>query len=369
MNFGFITTSRADFGYYLPLLEIIKNSQEHNYFIFAGGMHTCEKFGNSYKLIEKQGYKLTETLETLVPEDDEQGVSKSMGLTTIKYAEIWNKYKSNLDVIFALGDRFEMLAAVSSVIPFNIPIAHLHGGETTLGAIDNKFRHAISSMSDFHFTSNKIHADRVSSIIDSKKNVYNVGATVIDSIINMPLFNHDEFMDNFGFDIQQDYILTTFHPETVSLGNKEKINSVLEALKQISETVLCTLPNADTQGTLVREALLDYEKECPDKIKCYENLGQKGYLTAMKNCSFMLGNTSSGIIEACSFNIPVLNIGDRQKGRLAGKNVVHTTYKIDDIINGASIARKKKGIKFINPYGTGVTAKKVIKILNKKKIN
>lgn len=368
MNIGIITTSRADFGIYLPLIKAIEAEKGFNYFIFAGGMHTSDMFGNSYKLIEAHGLKVVEKLKTLYDGDSPEDIARSMGKTTEMYASIWKKYESKLDIVFALGDRFEMIAAAMSITPFNIPLAHLHGGETTLGAIDNKYRHAITCMSEYHFTTNKVHAQKVSEIMGSKKNVYDVGALGVDSVLNMPLFSPKEFYDKFKFSIEQDYFLVTYHPETVNLGvNKKSIEEFIKVLKNQTIKTLCTLPNADTEGKVVREKLLQFAEKYPDKIKCFENLGQKGYLTAMKHCTLMAGNTSSGIIESVAFNKPVVNIGDRQLGRLSSNNVVHVKNTATSIEEGIKSAMKLRGKKFNQIYGSGNTAQKIIEIL--KKIN
>lgn len=327
-------------------------------------MHTSKEFGFSYKLIENEGFEVNEKLNTL-KDDSKLGVVLSMSETIKSFANIWDKYQDKIDMVLVLGDRFEMFAATSSVIPYNIPIAHFHGGETTLGAIDNKFRNAITAMVDYHFTSNKIHAERVKEIIKTDKNIFNVGALGLDNIYEIELYSSNNFSKEFNYDITKPYILMTFQPETISLNNKLKIETIINTLKQIPQRVLCTLPNADTESTIIRSELINYEREFPSKIKCFENLGQKGYLTAMKHATFLLGNTSSGIIEAASFNKPVLNLGDRQKGRLSIDNVITVDICENDIFEGIKKIEKKIGHKFINPYGDGKAALKVIDILEK----
>ncbi len=364
MNIGIITTSRADFGIYLPLIQSIASEKGFSYFIFAGGMHTSEHFGNSYKLIEAHGLKVCEKVKTLYPGDSPEDIARSMGKTTEAYAQIWKKYASKLDLVFALGDRFEMMAAASSLIPFNIPLAHLHGGETTLGAIDNKYRHALSCLADFHFTSNALHAKKVAQLTGSTKNVFNVGALGVDSVMNMQLFNKDEFTKQFKFSLNEAYLLCTYHPETRNIGgNKLNVMELIKAFKAQKLKVLCTLPNADTDGKIIREKLLDFEKSFPEKIKCFENLGQKGYLTAMKYCQVMVGNTSSGIIESSSFGIPVVNVGNRQEGRLASDNVVHVKNNAVEISKGIQSALKLSGKKFKHIYGNGNAADAILKVL------
>jgi GDP/UDP-N,N'-diacetylbacillosamine 2-epimerase (hydrolysing) len=363
MIIGFITTSRADFGIYIPLLNRIKNAEQHDYRIFAGGMHTSEKFGNSHRLIEEAGFQVHEKPTTLVDDDSPKGIGLSMAKTTQAYAKVWAKHGDSLDVVFALGDRFEMFAAASSIVPFNIPMAHLHGGETTLGSTDNKFRHAITAIADCHFTSHASHSARVVNILGDDKNVYNVGALAIEYMQNFESYTAEEFDSLFQFDLNTPFILTTYHPDTRNLGNEEKIRSLTQALHAISFPVLCTLPNADREGMLVREALVKYEREYPDKIKCFENLGQKGYMTAMKHCKFMLGNTSSGIIEAATFDKVVIDVGDRQKGRLAGENVIHVGHEAEDILKGVEKIETMPEKQYVNPYGDGNTSQKILDIL------
>ena len=356
-----ITGSRAEYGLLRWVMQGIKDDPDLELQVIATGMHLSPEFGLTFSEIEADGFQIDRKVEMLTSSDTAVGIAKSMGLATIGMADALDALMP--DLIVVLGDRYEIFASVAAALVACIPVAHLHGGETTLGAIDDKFRHAITCMSSYHFTSNSLHAERVSQIINSEEFIYDVGATAIDSILSMELFDESAFHDKFSFRIDESYVLSTIHPETVDLGNQEKIEAVINAFDSIEEKVLCTLPNADTEGTVVRDALLSYEKYNPNKIKCFENLGQKGYLTAMKNCSYMLGNTSSGIIEACSFNIPVVNVGDRQKGRLAGDNVVHTGYDLNDILKAVEKAKSFIGREFVNPYGKGDTANQIIEIL------
>ena len=365
MNIGIVTTSRADFGISLPLLHKIKE-KGHSVFLFAGGMHTSSSHGNSYRLIEEQGYEIAEKIGGLDDDDSPEGIAKSMANTLSGYAAAWTKYQNKLDVVIVLGDRFEMFAAVSSLIPFNIKIAHIHGGETTLGAIDNKFRHAITVMSDIHFTSHEKHAEKVVEMIGEKNNVYNVGALGVENLLMQPLYTPLEFKAKFNFDISQKFVLTTIHPETVAVGKNEGyIHQFIDAVKEFNVPVLCTLPNADTDGKIIRQALLDFEKQYPTKIKCFENLGIKGYFTAMKNCAAMIGNTSSGIIEAASFKKWVLNLGDRQKGRYAPNNVLHVNFEKEAILSAYKSLELLDSSKIVNPYGMGNTAEEILKIVEK----
>lgn len=364
MNIGVITTSRADFGVYLPMLRRLKEDTYFRYFIFAGGMHTDERFGNSYKLIEAEGFEVTEKVTSLKSGYTPEDIAGSMGSTTEAFASVFEKYSDRLSMVFVLGDRFEMFAAASALVPFNIPMAHLHGGETSLGAIDNKFRHAITCMADYHFTSNAAHKNRVASITGSDRNVYNVGAMGIDNAMHLSLLSPETFRDRFRFDISTPFILTTFHPETLKLGmNQHYVTELINALDTSGYKILCTLPNADTESSVIRDAFLAYEKEHPHRISCFENLGQVGYLTAMRYCEVMVGNTSSGIIEAEAFSTMVVNVGDRQKGRVCGSNVIHSGHSSAEIIAAISTAVKLKGKPVQKVYGDGNAAARIIEIL------
>lgn len=362
MTIGVITTSRADYGIYLPLLKRLQ-VENVELLLFVSGMHLESKFGNTIDLIEEDGFKITERTKYLENDDNCMSVALAMGKSIIKYSSIWNKHADNLDLLFVLGDRFEMFSIVSSTIPFNIPLAHIHGGETTLGAIDNKFRDGITAMSDYHFTSHDIHKKRVEEIKGSNKNIFNVGALGLDAILNFKALTQKEFEIQFNFNLNEPFILFTYHPETVYLTNGSNISKVIDALKEIHEPVLCTLPNADTQGELIRNKLKEYEAKYPKRIKCVENLGQKGYLTAMKHCMLMIGNTSSGIVEAASFNKLVINVGNRQKGRVSGKNVYHVKNDKNEILQAYENSKSNKIDKFDNPFGNGNAANQIVKIL------
>ena len=364
IRIGILTTSRADFGIYLPLLNKIQSCTDLDFKLYVGGMHMSEKFGSTYKLIENQGIVIDEKIVSLLDDDSPEGIANSIANTTTLFAELWKKEAFEIDLLLILGDRYEMFAAAIAGIPFNIPLAHIHGGEVTLGAIDNKFRNSITAFSDLHFVATSNNALRVSQIIGSEKSIFQVGSLGVEGLINSQLFSVEEFNEKFDFDISTPYVLFTYHSETLKIGsNKENIEQVIFALDKIPEKILCTMPNADTEGNIIRDRLLDFEKKFPDKIKCFENLGQIGYYTSMRFCKLMMGNSSSGIIEAASFNTPVVNIGDRQKGREVSGNVIHVNNNSKEILSGYDKAVSLKGSTFENVYGDGRTSNKIVKIL------
>jgi GDP/UDP-N,N'-diacetylbacillosamine 2-epimerase (hydrolysing) len=363
MKLGFITTSRADFGIYLPLLKACE-AQGWTYLVFAGGMHTSSKYGNSHRLIEDE-YKIriAEKITSLGENDDPQDIAVAMGATTSAFGKLWNKY-TDLRMMFALGDRYEMFCAALSCVPFNIPIAHLHGGETSLGAMDNKFRHALTSIASYHFVSAAEHAARVVQIIGDESNVFNVGALGLEGIRTTEVYSRQEFSNRFGIAMEDKFVLVTYHPETIELKNDEFADQLIGALQQIPYKILCTLPNADTQGSVIRSKLLRFANEQPAKIRCFENLGQRGYYSAMCYCTMLIGNTSSGIIEAASYHKPVVNVGNRQKGRLTSDNVIHVDNDASQIVNAVLFASEQLvGKTFVNRYGDGNSSGRIVAAL------
>lgn len=359
-----LTCGRSDFSIYLPLLKDLEVRENVSLSIIAFGTHTSHYHGYTVSQIRDAGFKNIIEIDATLSDDNPGSIAISMGLTSIRLAEVWRSNK--FDWVFCLGDRYEMFAAVASAIHFNLKIVHFHGGEKTLGAIDNSFRHAITAMSKYHFTSCEAHKLRVKSIVEDElsDNVFNVGALSLQNLTSVPLFKKNEFSEKFKIDITKPTVLVTYHPETVAIDiNKQNIAALLSVFDAIDEQILLTLPNNDAMGAYTREAFLEYAKT-NNNIFVYDFLGVKGYYSAMKYCSYMLGNSSSGIIEAASFGCYVVNVGDRQKGRHGSENIFHTPcerQKILEVINK---------IKTFNPYSGGNiyyradTLDKIVKTLN-----
>jgi GDP/UDP-N,N'-diacetylbacillosamine 2-epimerase (hydrolysing) len=334
MRIAILTSSRADYGIYLPLL---KSLQEDPYFdlkIIAFGTHLSHFHGHTIEQILADGFVVDYRIETVQASDTANAVSTSMAVTFMKFAEFWDLHKYDFDLVFCLGDRYEMFSAVIAGVPFRIKYAHLHGGEKTLGAIDNIFRHSITFASKYHFVSCKAHADRVSELIETKENIFDVGSLSLDNINSLPILSKEEFLNQFGVDLNKPTILVTVHPETVSpdenVKNAEEVAKSLLSL--IKYQVLITLPNADTNGSIIRNRFENLPKESNNRITCHESLGSQGYFSAMNYCAFLLGNTSSGIIEAASFHKWVINLGNRQLGRQQSNNIVNIPFEKNTII-------------------------------------
>lgn len=324
MRIAILTSSRADYGIYLPLLKKLQSDNFFELKIIAFGTHLSKFHGYTVKKIEQDGFEVSEKLETLILGDSETAISNAIGNTISRFAPLWERIKNQIDLVFALGDRYEMFAAVASSVPFNIKIAHLHGGETTLGAIDNKFRHAITLMSSVHFVATKQYSEKIKELTGQQAHIYTVGALSLDNLESLQLLTLSTFKEQFKIDLSIPTILSTFHPETVFVEKNEIYSKILvDTFEELSNEyqIVITMPNADTMGSIIRNHFLELSQRNM-KVICIENFGSLGYFSCIKHCSFLLGNTSSGIIEAASLGKFVINLGDRQKGRARSRNVI-----------------------------------------------
>jgi|694.fasta_scaffold81809_4 GDP/UDP-N,N'-diacetylbacillosamine 2-epimerase (hydrolysing) len=340
MKIGVLTSSRADFGIYMPLLSKLKEDSFFRVEIIAFGTHLSKFHGFTISEIDFEGFSLIHKISSLISNDDEQSIATSYGLTALKFAEFWAH--NNYDLVFCLGDRFEMSAAVQAAIPYGVKIAHLHGGETTLGAIDNIYRHQITLASKLHFTATEKFSQRVLEIIGENNNniIVNVGSLSIDSIEDFVPICKNEFYDKFNI-AQEDFALVTFHPETVAKEKNERFAfEMKKALSKISMKLflVISMPNADTMGSVFRNQLNQLKSEFPDKVLIVENFGKENYFSAMYYSKILIGNSSSGIIEAASFGKYVINVGERQKDRAQSENILDSTFDENDIIKSTNIA-------------------------------
>jgi UDP-hydrolysing UDP-N-acetyl-D-glucosamine 2-epimerase len=345
-------------------MHAIKRESHYSLQVIVSGMHLSPEFGLTYREIEKEGFTIDEKVETLLSSDTDTGIIKSTGLGMIGFADAINRLKPDLVVL--LGDRFETFAAATAAYLAKIPIAHLHGGETTEGATDEGLRHAITKMSYWHFTSTEIYRKRVIQLGESPDRVFNVGALGIDNIKKLSLLTKDELTQSINFDISRPFLLVTFHPVTLESNSAEK--QFMELLKAFEclfgMNVIFTKPNADANGRIIIELIDKFVSKNTMQYVSFTSLGQLRYLSLMKYAVAVVGNSSSGIIEAPSFGIPTINIGDRQRGRIAATSVIHVppvAEQISDAIKSISTIRAEK---IDNPYGSGDTTEKIVKILS-----
>ncbi len=364
-----VTGTRAEYGLLMPLLEQIKQAKNLELQLLVTGMHLSPEFGLTYKLIEADGYTINEKVDILLSSDTPVGISKSMGLGMIGFSESFERLQP--DMVVLLGDRYETFVAATAASVARIPIAHLHGGETTEGAFDEAFRHAITKMSWLHFTSAEEYRNRVIQLGETPDRVFNVGAIGIENIRKMPLMNKSELEASLDTELKERLLLVTFHPVTLEDATSEvQFKNLLNALETIENaTIIFTKANSDTDGRIINEMIDDYTNKHLDNTLSFVSMGQLRYLSAMKLASAVIGNSSSGIIEAPSFKIPTVNIGDRQKGRMQAQSVINCEPQEESIKEAISLALSdsfKSSIQLMsNPYGDGRVSDKIMEVIQK----
>lgn len=363
-----ITGTRAEFGLLKPLLNQIEKSNPFQLQLIATAMHLSPEFGYTISEIEKSGFKVDKKVECLLSSDTAVGVTKSMGLALIGFADALEELKPDLVII--LGDRSEMLAAASAAMIANIPIAHIHGGETTEGAYDESIRHAITKMSYYHFASTETYRQRIIQLGESPDRVFNVGAIGLDSIQSLDLLNKNEFEKSIDFKLGKRNVLVTFHPVTLENNSAAvQFKAILDAIKTLENThFIFTLANSDKNGRIINQMIEKFVTENKVNSISFKSLGQLRYLSALQHIDVVLGNSSSGIIEVPYFKIPTINIGDRQKGRVMPKSVINCEPKIDfikEVLTKAFDATFKEKIKNQKQlYGEGNTVEKIMPVIS-----
>jgi len=326
-----VTSSRADYGLLTPLLHEIDNDETLELQLFVTGMHLCKEYGYTYKEVEKD-FLINEKIDIELSSHDSVGISKSMGLAQTYFAQVYTQYQP--DIVVVLGDRFEIHAAVSSAMIARLPIAHLSGGELTLGAIDDCMRHAITKMSHLHFVATQEYKQRVIQLGENPEHVFNFGEAGLDNIFQMDLLSQEAFEESINHKLLKKSLLITYHPMTLKTLDENilDVQNILECLDMLEGTSLIfTKANADEGGEKINALLEDFVGLNKDKAVLFSSLGQLRYLSGLQYVDAVIGNTSSGIVEAPSFKIGSINIGDRQKGRVQASSVLNTTLSKDSI--------------------------------------
>ena len=368
---GVITTSRADYGAYLPVLRAIDADPALDLRLLVSGMHLSPEFGLTIQVIEEDGLKIETRVETILSSDTPQGVSKAIGLGITSFAQVFNRFRP--DVLVVLGDRYEMYAAAVAALPFRIPVAHIHGGEVTQGAIDDALRHSMTKLSHLHFVATEAYQQRVIQLGEEPWRVTVSGAPSLDNLSAVKLLTTQELTDQFGISINRPPLLVTFHPVTLEYEQTAwQIGELLAALETTGLPVVFTMPNADTGGREIAQRMRAYAKT-HSSTQMVENLGTQGYFSLMAQAAAMVGNSASGIIEAASFALPVVNIGTRQQGRVRGANVIDAGYSRGDILVAIekvlTPAFKQRLAGTDNPYGTGQAAETIVRCLKEIKLD
>ncbi|KJR42234.1 UDP-N-acetyl-D-glucosamine 2-epimerase, UDP-hydrolysing [Candidatus Magnetoovum chiemensis] len=363
-----VTGTRAEYGLLYWILKGIYDDPQLKLQLIVTGTHLCAEFGMTVREIEKDGFPISEKVEMLLSSDTETAIATSMGLGMIGFAKAYERLKP--DILLVLGDRFEILSAVAAALPFRIPVAHIHGGESTEGAIDEAIRHAVTKMSHIHFTSTETYRNRVVQLGERPEKVFSVGAPGIDNVYNLNLLEKDKLYSSLDIPLGKKIGIVTYHPVTLENDTAEfQISELLKALTKYSDVYwVFTSPNADTGGRIIIDKIKNFLITYPEKGKLFHSLGQLRYISLLKYSDLMVGNSSSGIIEAPSFKMPVVNIGDRQSGRVHAENVINVPQCLDGEIsaalNKALSDEYRNGLKSIrNPYGDGLTSEKIIRQL------
>jgi len=363
-----VTGSRAEYGLLSGLMRAIQEDKDLQLQVIATNMHLSPEFGLTYREIEKDGFQIDKKVQMLLSSDTPNATTKSVGLATIGFADAYEDLQP--DLIVVLGDRFEILAAVSAALFFKIPVAHLHGGEITEGAYDDSIRHAITKMSHLHFTSTEAYRQRVIQLGEQPDRVFYVGAIGVENIKRVPLMSQAELEDSIRFKLGEKSLLVTYHPVTLENHTAaDQCQNLLEALDEFPEyKVIFTLPNSDTDGRVIIQLINEYVSLHSERCMAIPSLGLQRYLSALKCVSAVVGNSSSGIIEVPSFGIPTLDIGNRQKGRIAAESVVHCGNDSRSIIEGMqqvlSDVFRKQVKHVLNPYEKRDTTKNIYKIIS-----
>jgi len=362
-----VTGSRAEYGLLSPLLEALRAEESFELQLLVTGSHLSPEFGLTYREIEADGYTIDEKVEVVLSSDTPVGICKSMGLGLISFAEAYARLTP--DLILVLGDRYEIFSAVSAAHISRIPVAHLHGGEVTEGAFDDALRHSITKMSHLHFTSTDAYRQRVIQLGEAPERVFNVGAIGLDNLRRLPLLSREDLEQQLGFKFNNHNLLCTFHPVTLEHNSSEQqIQSLLNVLEQqVDTSVIFTKTNADTDGRIINQMIDDFAAKNPDRFHSHVSLGRLRYLSMMQFVDAVVGNSSSGIIEAPGFQIGTINIGNRQTGRIKSELVIDCEPTETGIASAFktlySSDFQKRRSQAKNPYGAGQTTSQIISIL------
>ncbi len=364
---GAVTTSRADYSSLVPILRLINKDPDLKLLLFVGGMHLVPEFGFTVKEIEADGLPIIERLEMLLASDTPESMAKSAGLGMIEFAGAITRHRP--DILLVVGDRYELLSAVSAALPLGIPVAHVSGGDITEGAIDNQVRYAISEMSHTHFVAMPAHAKRLLQIGEEPWRVIVTGDPALDLIHQMKFLSRAELSKCLGLELASPVLLVTFHPTTLGSSSVLKeVESLLTALGQVQGTLIFTYPNVDAQNRVIIERVKEFVASQP-RAKVFTNLGQLKYYSLLAQVDLMVGNSSSGIWEAASFHMPVVNIGGRQRGRLRAANVIDVSGGADAIYRaiqrGLEPSFRASLSNLQNPYGDGQAAARIVDILKR----
>ena len=360
------TGSRADYGLLYWLLKGIKEDKNLKLQLIVTGMHLSKEFGLTYKEIEKD-FKIDKKIDIEISTDNSIGLSTSMGIAQTSFSKAYDELQP--EIVVVLGDRYEIFSAASAAMISRIPIAHLHGGEATEGLIDEAIRHCISKMSHLHFTATDVYSKRVIQLGENPSRVFNIGGLGIENIKKLNILSKLDFENSIKFKLSLKNILVTFHSVTLETKTSQKqFQELLSSIDELEKTnIIFTKTNSDTDGKIINLMIDEYTFKNPKKSIAFTSMGQLNYLSALKHIDMIIGNSSSGLLEAPSFKVGTINIGDRQQGRLKAKSVIDCLpdkKSIDEAIKRVYSSDFQKILKNVkNPYGDGYASEKIISLL------
>jgi UDP-hydrolysing UDP-N-acetyl-D-glucosamine 2-epimerase len=360
-----VTVGRSDYSIYRPLLRRLADHPDLELRMLVSGMHLEERFGRTVDLIEGDGFPITARIPVLQEEDTPEAVGQAMGLGVAGFSRYFAQEPPSMLVV--LGDRFEMFAAALAAVPFNIPIFHLHGGELSEGAMDDRFRHGLTKMSHLHGVATEVYRQRVIQLGEEPWRVIHCGALSLDNLLDLRRLERAELEKRFDLDLRTPSLLVTLHPTTSEFEQAgPHADTLLAALREVALPVIFTMPNADMAGRVIRSRIADFAAMYP-QARCVENFGPEGYFSILGEVSAMVGNSSSGLLEAPSFALPVVNIGNRQKGRLRAGNVLdvpfHTAQIAATIRRAVSPEFRATCLGFEHFFGDGHAAEKIVDLI------
>lgn len=328
-----VTGTRAEYGLLYWLMKEIQADSDLQLQLIVTGMHLSPEFGLTYKVIEQEGFHIDAKIEMILSSDTPVGISKSIGLGVIGFGEALDRLQP--DIMVVLGDRYEILSAAQAALVANIPIAHIAGGETTEGAMDEAIRHSITKMSHFHFVGAEPYRRRVIQLGEQPERVFNVGDPAFDNILKLPLLSRSELEKSLDFSLGDINFLVTYHSVTLgSMNPQDGMHALLCALDRFPDAkIIISYPNSDTGGRILIDMIKEYANLHPDRVYPCTSLGQLRYLSAMKHCQVVIGNSSSGISEAPVFKKATVNIGSRQQGRLKAQSIIDCNENCEDIVS------------------------------------
>lgn len=363
-----LTTTRAEYGAMRPIIRRMESDEDIDVQVLVTGTHLLPEYGNTYKEVEKDGFAIAAKIPIMDTGVGDVAVSRTMGNAISAFGEWFHKHKP--DFLFVDGDRYETLAICIAAVNSNIPVMHLGGGTTTEGATDEYYRHAITKLSYIHFSTIETYRNRIIQMGENPSRVFLVGSPLIENILDTNFMSKEEIGESLNFKLDKPFAVVTFHPVTLEQETAlAQVNELIKACCQIMDMkFIFTMANADNGGDKINKAVMNFAED-NENVLCVQSLGSRRYLSALKYCEFVMGNSSSGIIEAPSFHIPTINIGDRQKGRIQAKSIINCEPLCDEIILAINHARtaefKRDCESAVNPNGDGNSSGKIVEAIKK----